>query len=188
MRLSWSSAATLRSVYSPIFDVAQLLRFVAAQILIDLDDLQRGFGHFDARLRRDCDRLGPFALQPRFRAGSHVVDALCNDREIGARGGVVEADDDVAGMDQHAFGDIQFRNNAAGRMLYLLDAGAGACARRTTFALFWPIIQNGLAWIRRAPRQRPSAGRKSDKPDIFGIVEPVQSVEYCIPVTVTIAR
>ena len=46
MRLSWSSAATLRSTSSAILPriSAQLLADLGAQILVDLQDLQLGFG------------------------------------------------------------------------------------------------------------------------------------------------
>ena len=50
MRLSWSSAVTFRSTNSPIFeiDLAQLARDLAAQILVDLDDLQLDLGDLAA--------------------------------------------------------------------------------------------------------------------------------------------
>ena len=67
MRLSWSSAATLRSTNSPIFgvDLAHVLGDLAAQILIDLDDLQLGLGDFAFGLRDRGDQLRALAFEPR---------------------------------------------------------------------------------------------------------------------------
>src|SRR6266566_8441578 len=45
-------------------DLAQLPRDFAAQVLIDLDNLQLGFGDLAARLRRRRERLRAFALEP----------------------------------------------------------------------------------------------------------------------------
>ena len=59
MRLSWSSAATLRSTNSPNLgvDLAHVLGDLAAQILIDLDDLQLGLGDLALGLGDGGDQL-----------------------------------------------------------------------------------------------------------------------------------
>ena len=64
MRLSWSSAVTLRSTNSPDFavDLAHILGDFAAEILVDLDDLQLGFGDLALGLRNRSDELRAFAL------------------------------------------------------------------------------------------------------------------------------
>ena len=66
-RLSWSSAATLRSTNSPILPSTSRssLRDFAAEILIDLDDLQLDLADLAAGLRHRGDRLRALALEPR---------------------------------------------------------------------------------------------------------------------------
>src|SRR5205814_6529719 len=49
-------------------DLAHLLGDVAAQVLIDLDDLQLGLGDLALDLGRRGDQLAAFALEPRLLA------------------------------------------------------------------------------------------------------------------------
>ena len=52
-----------------------------------------------------------------------LVEPLDDDREVGAGLGVVEPDDDVAGLDLIAVAHPQLGDDAAGRVLHLLDVG-----------------------------------------------------------------
>ena len=54
-------------------------------------------------------------------AGGELGQCLGHDREIGARDGVVEPHQQVAGLDAVAVLDAQFADHAAGRVLDLLD-------------------------------------------------------------------
>ncbi len=67
-----------------------------------------------------------FALELGFLARAarrQLVQPLDHDREIGAGLGIVEPDDDVADVDDVAVAHAQFGNDAAGRVLHLLDVG-----------------------------------------------------------------
>ena len=70
MRLSRSSAVTLRSTYSPILlSVSRsCLATSLDEVLIDLQDLQLGLGDLALGLRGRGDELATLALQPRFLA------------------------------------------------------------------------------------------------------------------------
>ena len=65
MRFSWSSAATLRSTSSAILpcDLAQVLGDLAAQFLIDLQDLQLDLGDFALGLGGRGDELAALAFE-----------------------------------------------------------------------------------------------------------------------------
>ena len=67
MRFSWSSAATLRSTSSAILpcDLAQLLGDLAAQFLVDLQDLQLDLGDLALRLGGRGDELAALAFEAR---------------------------------------------------------------------------------------------------------------------------
>ena len=54
-------------------------------------------------------------------AGGKFVETLGDDGEVGARDGVVEAHHDIALLDAVAVAHQQFADDAAGRMLHLLD-------------------------------------------------------------------
>ena len=66
-RLSWSSAVTLRSTNSPILpSISRVsLADLAAQIAVDLDDLQFGLRDLAGDLGGLRDQLRGFAFQPR---------------------------------------------------------------------------------------------------------------------------
>ena len=70
------------------------------------------------------DRLGAVALgfQPRL-ARAQLDQALADDREIGAGDGLVETHHHVAGPDAVAVAHAYLADDAAGRMLHLLDVG-----------------------------------------------------------------
>ena len=68
------------------------------------------------------DALGAVALGRQARlAGGELGQSLGHDREIGARDGVVEPHQQVAGLDAVAVLDAQLADHAAGRVLDLLD-------------------------------------------------------------------
>ena len=52
-----------------------------------------------------------------------LVEPLGDDGEIGARHGLVEPDQDIAGLDPVAVVHAYLADDAAGRMLHLLDVG-----------------------------------------------------------------
>ena len=62
------------------------------------------------------------ALEARL-ARAQFVQALGDDREVGARHRVVEPHHDVAGLDAVAVAHAHFADDAAGRVLHLLDVG-----------------------------------------------------------------
>lgn len=69
VRLSWSSAVTLRSTYSPILlSVSRSSGDVAGQILIHLNDLQLDFCDLAFYLRSLGNDLTTLALKARFVA------------------------------------------------------------------------------------------------------------------------
>ena len=59
----------------------------------------------------------------RARRAVEFVQPLGDDREVGAGLGVVEPDDDVAGLHLIAVAHVQLGDDAAGRVLHLLDVG-----------------------------------------------------------------
>src|SRR5262245_26204030 len=61
-------------------------------------------------------------FQPGLARGQ-LVETLGDDRQVGARDRVVEADHDVARLDVVAAADAKLAHDPAGRMLHLLDAG-----------------------------------------------------------------
>ena len=96
------------------------------QLALAVDD--RGdIGILGARARRSAGNLtvlGAVALAFEARlAGGKLVEALGDDGQVGARDGVVETHHDVALLDAVAVAHAQFADDAAGRMLNLLDVG-----------------------------------------------------------------
>src|SRR5215510_2802850 len=61
-------------------------------------------------------------FEPRLARGE-LVQAFDDDGEVGARGGVVEADDHVAALDAAAVANAQLADDSSGRVLDLLDVG-----------------------------------------------------------------
>ena len=76
------------------------------------------------QIRRKLDAVGTVALafQPRLARGK-LGQALGDDGEIGAGHGVVEAHQDLPRLDAVAVVHQQFADDAAGRVLHLLDVG-----------------------------------------------------------------
>ena len=63
-----------------------------------------------------------FGLEPELTR-RQLVDALGDHREIGPRDGVIQADQDIPGLHFAAVAHIQFTDDAAGRVLNLLQIG-----------------------------------------------------------------
>ena len=76
------------------------------------------------QIGRELDRVGAVALafQPRL-ARVEFVEPLGDDGEIGARDRVVETHHDVALLDAVAVAHAELADDAAGRVLNLLDVG-----------------------------------------------------------------
>src|SRR5207237_9125787 len=73
---------------------------------------------------RELDRRTTVALALKARAARvELVEAFLNDCQIGTRHGVVETHQNIALLDAVAVANIQLADNAAGRMLDLLDVG-----------------------------------------------------------------
>ncbi len=84
----------------------------------------RGLVAPGGQLRRKRDRVGviPLGHEPGV-ARDQLVELGAHHAEIGARHGVVEAQHHLSFVDRAAVLDQDLADNAAGRMLHLLDAG-----------------------------------------------------------------
>ena len=73
---------------------------------------------------RERDRFGPVTLgfEPRLARGE-LVEAFGDDGKVGARDRVVEPHEDIAGLDAIAVVHAELADDAAGRVLHLLDVG-----------------------------------------------------------------
>src|SRR5581483_296272 len=85
------------------------------------------------------------AFKPRL-ARVQLVEALGDDGEVGAGHRVVEPDENVALLDAVAVAHAQFTDDAAGRVLDLLDVG----------------VHHDLSWRDDSPRQRHGTGPAAD--------------------------
>ena len=73
---------------------------------------------------RERDRRGAVALGRKAGlAREQLVEALGDDRQVGAGDGVVETHDHIAGFDPVAVMHLEFADHAAGGMLHFLDVG-----------------------------------------------------------------
>src|SRR5262249_15478958 len=83
-----------------------------------------GVVHALEQARREVDGVGAVALRLLARlAGGALVARLDHDPEIGPGLGVVEGPEDIAGLDVIAVAHTQLADDAAGRVLHLLDVG-----------------------------------------------------------------
>ena len=90
-----------------------------------------------------------------------AIEIFGDDREIGLGDGVIEPHHDIAGLDQIAVMRAQFADDAAGRMLDLLDAGFDhdRSRRDQRTRRFRPSTPSRRA---HPPAARPPSGRRSN--------------------------
>ena len=107
------------------FRPSRVLRRVSNSLVSPL--IRRATSGSSLRARRSAGKpIRVLALELGFLARAarrKLVQPLGDDREIGAGLGVVEPDDDIAGLHLIAVAHVQLGHDAAGRVLHLLDVG-----------------------------------------------------------------